>query len=270
MTAEGAASPRIGKGRLRPLVLCYHAVSDAWADPLAVSPAMFERHVRSVIRRGYRPVSATEALSGRGRLLHVTFDDAYRSVMAAMPVLDRLGVPATVFACTDHANEGRPLDIPELATEADAYPGELATMSWDQLRSLAGRKVEIGSHTRSHAHLTQLTDSALDDELRGSRERLEDELGVPCRYLAYPYGEHDARVRSAARQAGYEAAFALPGPERLTDVYEVPRVGLWRKDGVLRATLKTTTQGRRLARSLRPRSQAQQGRPRPGVRAHTR
>lgn len=270
MTAEEAASPRIGERRLRPLVLCYHAVSDTWADPLAVRPGMFERHVRSVLRRGYRPVSATEALSGRGRLLHVTFDDAYRSVMAAVPVLDRLGVPATVFACTDHADKGRPLDIPELALEADAHPAELATMSWDQLRSLIQRNVEIGSHTRSHPHLTELADSALHDELRGSRERLEDELGVPCRYLAYPFGEHDARVRSAAREAGYEAAFALPGPERLTDVYEVPRVGLWRKDGVLRATIKTTTQGRRLARGLRPRSRFPQEGPRPGERAHTR
>jgi peptidoglycan/xylan/chitin deacetylase (PgdA/CDA1 family) len=270
MTAGGAASPRIGERRFRPLVLCYHAVSDTWADPLAVRPAMFERQVRSILRRGYRPASATEALSGRGRLVHVTFDDAYRSVMAAMPALDRLGVPATVFACTNYANDGRPLDIPELAIEAGAHPGELATMSWDQLRSLVERKVEIGSHTRSHAHLRELADSALDDELRGSRERLEDELGVPCRYLAYPFGEHDARVRSAAREAGYEAAFALPGPGCLTDVYDVPRVGLWRKDGVLRATIKTTTQGRRLARGLRPRSRFQQEGSRPGVRAHTR
>ncbi len=103
---------------------------------------MFERQVRSILRRGYRPASATEALSGRGRLVHVTFDDAYRSVMAAMPALDRLGVPATVFACTNYANDGRPLDIPELAIEAGAHPGELATM-------LAGISCEASSSERS-------------------------------------------------------------------------------------------------------------------------
>jgi hypothetical protein len=66
MTPEGGASPRIGKGRLRPPVPSYHTVSDTWADPLAVSPAMFERHVRAVLGQGYRPTSATEE-SGRSR-----------------------------------------------------------------------------------------------------------------------------------------------------------------------------------------------------------
>jgi peptidoglycan/xylan/chitin deacetylase (PgdA/CDA1 family) len=236
--------------RSRPLVLCYHAVSETWADPLAVRLAALELQVRSLLWRGYRPASAAQSVCGRGRLLHVTFDDAFRSVAAAVPVLDRLGVPSTVFACANYADDGRPLDVPELETEAEAHPDELATMNWDQLRALVERQVEIGSHTLTHPHLTELSDSQLDDELRCSRERLEDVLGVHCRFLAYPYGEHDARVREAARFAGYEAAFALPGPEHRIDLYEVPRVAIWRKDGIFRATVKTTATGRRVARGF--------------------
>jgi peptidoglycan/xylan/chitin deacetylase (PgdA/CDA1 family) len=183
-----------------------------------------------------------------------------------VPLLDRLGVRATVFACTDYADDGRPLDIPELRVEAETHPGELATMGWDELREIGERKLEVGSHTRTHAHLTELSESELREEVRGSRERLEDELGIRCRFLAYPYGEHDPRVRAAARAAGYAAAFALPGPEGPIDFYQVPRIGIWRRDGIVRGTLKTTAPGRRVARRVQVLPRRTQRHP-PGVRA---
>ena len=104
--------------RFRAIVLCYHAVSDAWPDPLAVGPRLFERQLRTLLRLGFRAVAADEALAGRRGDLHVTFDDAYTSVDNALPILERLRVPATVFACTSYADDGRPLDFPELARQA--------------------------------------------------------------------------------------------------------------------------------------------------------
>jgi len=233
--------------RFRGLVLCYHAVSDGWPHALAVGPLAFERQLRDVLRRGFRPGRAEDVVDGRKRLLHVTFDDAYRSVAAAFPTLERLSVPATVFACPGFADGGRPLAVPELADEAAAYASELATMDWDALRSLAARDVEIGSHTVSHAHLTQLGDDELRRELVESRERLEDGLGRPCRFVAYPYGDDDPRVHAAARAAGYEAGFALPGAESPVDRFALPRVGIYRRDGRARAALKTSALMRRAA-----------------------
>ena len=222
---------------MKPLVLCYHAVSDTWEHSLSVRPPDFERQLRHVGRL-YRPVSAAEIVHGRGRLLHVTFDDAFRSVDAALPALERLGVPATVFACTDLAGEGLPLAVPELAADAAAHPEELATHPWERLRELAARGVEIGSHTCSHPHLPRLGDDELDRELRESRARLEDVLRRPCRFFAYPFGDEDARVRAATRRAGYEAAFALPGDVAAPDDFAVPRLGVWRRDTLPRLTLK--------------------------------
>ena len=73
-----------------------------------------------------------------------------------------------------------------------------------------------------------------------SRERLEEMLRRRCRLLAYPYGESDARVRAAARRAGYEAAFVLHGPSRPLDEYALPRVDIYRDDSAARAMLKTS------------------------------
>jgi peptidoglycan/xylan/chitin deacetylase (PgdA/CDA1 family) len=172
------------------------------------------------------------------RALHATFDDAYVSVREGVTVLERLGVPASVYVCTDYAETGAPLAVPELAAAARDRPGELATLAWPELRELAERGVEIGSHTCSHAHLTRLGDAALARELTASRARLEDELGRPCALLAYPYGEQDARVRAAARAAGYRLAFALPGRARPLDPLALPRVGVYRGDTPLRVAAK--------------------------------
>lgn len=232
-----------------PVVLCYHGVSEEWESGLAVAPSALEVQVADMLRRGYRGGDAAAAVEGRARVVHVTFDDAYRSVGAALPLLERLGVPATVFACAGLADAGAPLDIPEMRGELAAYPDELLTMDWDALRRLVERRVEVGSHTVSHPHLTRLDDGELARELRESKQRLEDELGRPCRYLAYPYGEQDARVRRAAEAAGYEAAFGLPG--RSGDRFAVPRVGVWRKDTRLALRLKTSRAGLRAGTLLR-------------------
>jgi peptidoglycan/xylan/chitin deacetylase (PgdA/CDA1 family) len=217
-------------------------------------PAVLERQVRAVLRRRYRPATAAEVAEGRGRTLHVTFDDAYRNTLAVVPLLRRLGVPMTIFACSDFAVDGRPLDIPELAKALDSQPDELRTLTFQELSELIAMGVEIGSHTCSHPHLTRLSDAELSRELRSSRECLEDNLHTECRYFAYPFGEHDARVRSAVAHTGYAAAFALPGPLGARDRYQIPRVGLWRKDGVLSATIKTSVVGQHATRRVRLRA----------------
>lgn len=232
--------------RPRPLVLCYHAVADDWPDPLAVTQAAFEHQLQTILARGYRPVRAAQAVAGSGKLVHVTFDDAFRSVARAVPVLQRLGVPATVFACPGFADGDGTFAVPELTgRQLPQHAEQLSTMGWPELRELSQQGIEIGSHTVTHPHLPALDQDELERELRESRERLEDELSAPCRFLAYPFGDEDQRVRATARASGYAAAFALPGTQTATDLYAVPRVGIWREDGSVRVRVKTSAAGRR-------------------------
>jgi peptidoglycan/xylan/chitin deacetylase (PgdA/CDA1 family) len=207
---------------------------------MAVRPAEFEAQIKALLRKRYRPASIEEVLGGRRLGLHVTFDDAFRSAVPALDILERIGVPATVFACTGYADDGAALLIPELASRTNGRPEVLLTMQWESLAQLADRDVEIGSHTVSHAHLTRLSDQELRDELCRSREQIEERLGRKCRYLAYPFGESDARVRTAARAAGYEAAFSLrPGPPE-DSLFGWPRVDVYRRDGRIRFALKAS------------------------------
>ena len=47
-----------------PLVLCYHAVSDRWPDPLAVPARVLLEQVRRLLGRGLRPVDAARSSTG--------------------------------------------------------------------------------------------------------------------------------------------------------------------------------------------------------------
>jgi peptidoglycan/xylan/chitin deacetylase (PgdA/CDA1 family) len=223
--------------RNRALVLCYHAVSETWPDDLAIPPDVLVGQIRKLLGRGLVPGTADDALAGR-RILHVTFDDAYRELRRVLPDLRQLGLSVTIFACASFADDGRPLDVPELTERTRTFQDEVRTMNWNELRESASMGVDIGSHTVSHPHLTRLGDAELKRELEVSKERIEDELRRPCRFLAYPYGEQDDRVRAAARAAGYEGAFALRSNRR--DPYAIPRVDIYRSDGRLRFALKTS------------------------------
>jgi peptidoglycan/xylan/chitin deacetylase (PgdA/CDA1 family) len=211
----GLVTPR------RSLVLCYHAVSPTWEHRLCIQPDLLLRQVRTLSRFWN---------------IHATFDDAFRSAATVFPPLERLGVSIEIFVCTRYARAGAPLSIPELAGDD---PAQLATMNWDELREHADRGVRIGSHAVSHPHLTRLSDAELRRELEDSKTEIEAELGRLCRELAYPYGEHDERVRAGARSAGYERAYALRG--RKGDAYAAHRVDLYRRHTVPRAILRALT-----------------------------
>jgi len=184
---------------------------------LSIQPDLLVRQVR---------------LLARLRSVRATFDDAFRSAASVFPALERLSVPIQIFVCTGYARDGAPLTIPELAGDD---PVELATMTWDELRAHAERGVAIGSHGVSHAHLTRLSDEEVRSELADSREQIEHELGRGCTDLAYPYGEHDERVRRLARAAGYDRAYGLW--ERSDDPYALPRLDLYRRHSPVRALL---------------------------------
>jgi peptidoglycan/xylan/chitin deacetylase (PgdA/CDA1 family) len=223
----------IGRLLRPPAVLVYHGVGTATDGDdarLLVSPERLESHIRFLQRRGYR-FSTAEELVGRGRpevgTAVLTFDDGFRSCLTeAVPVLNRLGVPATFYVCPglfggQHWH---------LAGEAGRLLDE------DEVRALAEAGMELGSHSISHPDLRLLDGGELTVELRESKAAVEQITGRPCRTLAYPYGLHDARVEQAAGDAGYELAFAwLPGPWR---ALAAPRLPAPPRHGPLRLALK--------------------------------
>src|SRR3712207_6612027 len=94
----------------RSLILLYHRVAELNSDPwsLAVTPSHFAEHLK-ILRQQACPIrlqQLSQALSdGKlpDRSVVVTFDDGYAdNLYNAKPLLERYGIPATVFLTTGY------------------------------------------------------------------------------------------------------------------------------------------------------------------------
>lgn len=202
-------------------VLMYHRVGAAhneWEARYAISPAAYRAHMDALAREGLRAVGIDALVAWleggppmpEGAVV-VTFDDGFRGVRDhALPVMERLGWPFTVFLVSDLIGQ-QDLWTREANPAGVTYP----LLDIDEIRDMQQRGVSFHSHTRSHASLPKLGDTELADQLGGSRARLADLLGQEVPYIAYPFGHVDDRVEAATRAAGYRAAFSTqPGFNR--------------------------------------------------------
>jgi peptidoglycan/xylan/chitin deacetylase (PgdA/CDA1 family) len=136
----------------------------------------------------------------------VTFDDncAPQFTMAA-PYMNSKNMRGTFFVIVD------------------PYVG-CSTLNWNWVRTTANGGHEIGSHTISHPHLTQLDSSHIEYELHASRDSINKYVtSQKCITLAYPFGDGglndsaSAKVQEIAKKYYIGARDAGVGPSGCDD-----------------------------------------------------
>jgi len=224
-------------------ILMYHSVAHeppGAARALSVSPPMFAAQLERLCELGFTAVTFSQmaaGLRGRrtlpGRAIALTFDDGYADFHTeALPVLNRLGIPATLFVTTGWLRDAGP--------HAAGHPlGEM--LAWTQVIEAAACGVEIGAHGHSHAQLDQLPAAGLRREVTTCRALLEDRLGRAITTFACPYGYSNAKVRRELWAAGYTAACVVGN--RMADPSEGP-------DVVPRLTIRRSTSLKRFERII--------------------
>jgi peptidoglycan/xylan/chitin deacetylase (PgdA/CDA1 family) len=182
-------------------ILGYHRISHD-RDPLAITPQRFREHMLSLLERDMAVVTLGDALTTLGsaedRRCCVTFDDGYLDTLdTAVPIMQELGITATVFVVTNF------LDATGCFSWYEKPP---AAMTWRDARALLDAGMAIGSHTRTHRWLPTLDSADAWQEIHGSRIELEDRLGISVPWLCYPAGRFGSRDAELAERAGYSAA----------------------------------------------------------------
>jgi peptidoglycan/xylan/chitin deacetylase (PgdA/CDA1 family) len=233
--------------------LCYHSIAEAGPRYLTVSPELFERQLDHYSKRGFVSGGVAElqaVAAGRSEAANIflTFDDGFvDNCETALPLLRQRSMKAFVFILPPLVDAGLPLLWPEVADEVAASPQTMRSVTWEQVEEMKAGGFEIGSHGLRHASLPTLSDEQLREELWDSRQRIIDRLGS-CDTLAYPFGDWDARVATAAAECGYKLAFTQPtkiGQRRATPL-TIPRVNVDYRDEGRRLDLKLSSHGRRL------------------------
>jgi peptidoglycan/xylan/chitin deacetylase (PgdA/CDA1 family) len=192
-------------------VLIYHeiGVHRTPPGPTAISVESFREEMDFLAARGYTTLSIGQLLDFLGgrpvpeRSVVLTFDDGWKSLDEAVPLLKKHGFKATFFIITGAADGRFGPDY----------------LSWPQVEALAREPLfEIGSHSVTHpwdpanSFLTwregKPAGKSLEDvrsELHRSREALEAHLHKPIDYWAWPCGWTNEQLTAEAGKAGYRA-----------------------------------------------------------------
>ena len=140
-------------------------------------------------------------------------ESAATSVLAAKRVLPVYSVEREdpVIAVTFDASWGAD-NTPKLLDILDEYDAKCTFFLvglWvdkypDMVKEIVARGHEIGNHSDTHPHMSQLSESAIKDELRIMSDKVEKLTGVRPTLFRPPYGDYNNRVIEVARAEGYE------------------------------------------------------------------
>jgi len=118
--------------------------------------------------------------------------------------------------------------------QAPHIPDDLM-LTTEQLKALSASGMEIGGHTVTHPILATLPDAAVVTEIQENKLFLENLLGKPCRFFAYPNGKmgQDFLPSQAelVKACGYQAALSteLGVANSASDLWRLPRFTPWDK-----------------------------------------
>jgi peptidoglycan/xylan/chitin deacetylase (PgdA/CDA1 family) len=105
------------------------------------------------------------------------------------------------------AHEQAMKTVDELCEELGAPPPVSAVLSWPELRRLHSEGVALAPHSRTHPLLNRLPAEALRNEIVGSLEDLDREMGEAPRVFAFPGGGVNDEVAQMILEARFELAF---------------------------------------------------------------
>lgn len=187
--------------------IMYHDVvagrKQVWFDTTA---AELRQHFEAIKQAGLTPIHIDQLYKHLRdgdplpeKAILLTFDDAYLGLYEnAYPLLKEYNYPAAYFVQTGFVG---------VPTSKDHF-------TWDQMREMdASGLIDFAAHTVTHPpDLRVLDDARLRREVFDCKTKLEQELGHPIHYFAYPEGNRDERVKQYLADAGYRMSFTMdPG-----------------------------------------------------------
>lgn len=197
-------------------VLGYHRFENPAHDALAITTEEFRSQMQALKDNEIEVISMDDFLAWRrgernipARSAIITIDDGYNcGYTQAWPVLQEFGYPFTMYVYTNYISAGG------------------RSITWEQLEEMRDAGVDIASHSVSHDNLARPRqaknrgrdyDEWLWEELKGSKDILEQRLGIAVTTFTYPYGIHNANIMEKGLEAGYEALFTVNGQKATFD-----------------------------------------------------
>jgi peptidoglycan/xylan/chitin deacetylase (PgdA/CDA1 family) len=226
-STAAAATPSVAPSISKPaidqnaqvVIFGYHRFVNVVKRPdTEITPAAFEAQMKELKDKNIAVIPMQDFLAWRrgekaipSKSAIITFDDGWKSQYeVAWPILKKFNYPVTLFIYTEGIRPGH------------FSGGE--SMTWEMLAEMRDAGVDIEDHTATHSDLRKPYDKIakkklnpeeyeqwLDKEIVGSKQMIEQKLGVKVNCFAVPYGFHNDHIRDVCMKAGYEALFTVYG-----------------------------------------------------------
>ncbi|OHA94169.1 MAG: hypothetical protein A3E02_00795 [Candidatus Zambryskibacteria bacterium RIFCSPHIGHO2_12_FULL_38_34] len=218
------------------IVLIYHRVADVGSDPhkLCVSPKNFKEQIK-YLKENFNIVPLYEVIQDladgqiKSGSVAITFDDGYADTLhAALPILEKFGVPATIFVTVGS------IGLPE------SFYWEKGTEIKDRGRCLTKEEliklaehplIDIGAHTMTHPNMAKLDKKKQEEEIMLSKKRLEEIVNKNISLFAYPFGSKDSFTSETTRlvkNADFISAVSSKKEKvfNFSKLFAVPRINI--------------------------------------------
>ena len=215
-------------------ILCYHNIreftSTASGDikTYTVKPAVFSSQMKALAAAGYHtilPNQLYEYLVHDGPLpdkpVMITFDDTREEQYTiGAAEMKKYGFKGVFFVMTVSINR------PKYLTK-------------EQIKELSDSGNTIAAHTWDHHMVTKYSGDDWNIQLHKPKAKLEEIIGKPVTYFAYPFGLWNPTVIPEIKKSGYQMAFILSTKRDPNDpLYTIRRIivsGTWTADGMIKA-----------------------------------
>ncbi|MFZ2959570.1 MAG: polysaccharide deacetylase family protein [Candidatus Ozemobacteraceae bacterium] len=207
--------------------LCYHQIVPAAKGLFESSVEDFRRQLAFLKAAQFEGINSNDLvniLAGKPspvkKPILITFDDGYVSVFThALPLMREYGFVGV--ACI----------YPE-------FIGSGGGMSWKQLKQLEAEGWSVECHSMSHADIAKgsvnpaARDAFFEREISRPRRLIEEHLGHPIKFMAWPYGIYTEASESFAKKDGYCGALTVDGGASYfgLDTFRVKRQVVYRTD----------------------------------------
>lgn len=170
----------------------YHDICTE-GDPYSVSESNFRHQMKFLYDNNFHTITLEDLYQNQkenillpSKVIIITFDDGFaNNYTKAFPILKQYDFRATFFITTNFI---------KLQTG----------LSRQQICDLNNSNMCIGSHTKTHRFLSNLSKDEIQSELADSKKILEDIIDAKVEHLSLPGGRSNNKVVNIAKQVGYK------------------------------------------------------------------
>ena len=212
------------------LIINYHKIETKSDIGITTRhPNDFKNDLLELRNQGFQSINFNHLLYEKNipdKPVIISFDDAYLSFYEhALEILLNNAMTAVVFVPVNFIGKYNDWDV-------QFFNKKYRHLSAEQLKEIAEKNIEIGSHTLNHKYLNDLSEADLDRELGGSKELLKEIIKTSVNTLSYPFGQFNNRVIKATAKYYDFGVQLLPSlfKKNINHKLTLERVNVYRTD----------------------------------------